>query len=426
MMVSKCASDNRDDLCIGVIDVRRAYFYAPTKRRVFVQLPPEDYKPGDEEMCGLLQYSFHGTRDAAQSWGEEISGSMEAFGFKQGRSNPCVFHRVGKDMSAAIHGDDVICCGKRCDVEELINKFKRKYEIKWQLMGEAADLDKQVKMLNRTPSWTALGIEWMADPRHANDIIEGLGLRGAHSVAAPCDLNEHRAKDPRREEKLDQSAATQYRSLAAKVNYLAIDRPDLKYPAMNICAAMSEPSHGDLERLKRLARYLIGHATMAQVFRWQKRPGKVTCYSDSDRAGDKTTRRSTSAGVIMFGTHTLKTWSKKQQVVALSSCEAELYAGTKCAAEGIGIQSLCRDLGMECKVEVLLDSTAALALGQRQGLGKAKHIQIQDLWLQEGVRERKFGLSKVASERNLADLGTKGLTPEVIARHLRGLGYQTL
>ena len=57
---------------MALVDVRRAYFYAPAQRRVFVELPPEDYQAGDEHMCGLLQYSFYGTRDAAQNWEEEL------------------------------------------------------------------------------------------------------------------------------------------------------------------------------------------------------------------------------------------------------------------------------------------------------------------------------------------------------------------
>ena len=56
----------------ALVDVRRAYFYAPARRRVFVELPPEDYQPGNEHMCGLLRYNLYGTRDVAQNWEEEL------------------------------------------------------------------------------------------------------------------------------------------------------------------------------------------------------------------------------------------------------------------------------------------------------------------------------------------------------------------
>ena len=40
-------------------------------------------------------------------------------------------------------------------------------------------------------------------------------------------------------------------------------------------------------------------------------------------------RRSVSAGVILRGSRCLKVWTKKQQVVALSSAESELCAAVK-------------------------------------------------------------------------------------------------
>ena len=49
------------------VDVKRAYFYAPARRQVFVELPAEDWQEGDENMCGELRVSLYGTRDAARA-----------------------------------------------------------------------------------------------------------------------------------------------------------------------------------------------------------------------------------------------------------------------------------------------------------------------------------------------------------------------
>ena len=53
---------------VALVKVRRAYFFAPAPRRVFVELPAEDCQAGDEHMCVLLQHSLYGTQDAAQNW----------------------------------------------------------------------------------------------------------------------------------------------------------------------------------------------------------------------------------------------------------------------------------------------------------------------------------------------------------------------
>ena len=67
LVLSQAASTGRSDTVVLIVDVRRAYFYAPAERRVFVQLPVEDWVEGDEHMCGLLLQSLYGTRDAAKN-----------------------------------------------------------------------------------------------------------------------------------------------------------------------------------------------------------------------------------------------------------------------------------------------------------------------------------------------------------------------
>ena len=63
------------------------------------------------------------------------------------------------------------------------------------------------------------------------------------------------------------------------------------------------------------------------MYHWQDKPVSLDAYSDSDWGGDLVTRRSTSGGCILRGDHLLMHWSRTQQVVSLSSAEAELVAG---------------------------------------------------------------------------------------------------
>ena len=101
-----------------------------------------------------------------------------------------------------------------------------------------------------------------------------------------------------------------------------------------------------------------------------------------------------SAGVIMRGRHCLKVWTKKQQVVALSWAESEQYAAVKTAAEGLGIQSVARDLGITCRLDLHLNASATLRLVNRRGLGKAKHVDMQSLWIQEASKSDRFATKK--------------------------------
>ena len=49
---------------------------------------------------------------------------------------------------------------------------------------------------------------------------------------------------------------TRYRALVARISYLSKNRPDLKFASMQVCCAMAKPSLRDMERIKRIGRYL--------------------------------------------------------------------------------------------------------------------------------------------------------------------------
>ena len=115
---------------------------------------------------------------------------------------------------------------------------------------------------------------------------------------------------------------TRHRALVARISCLSQDLTSSLLRCK--CAAQwpSQPALRDTERVKRIGRYLAGKPRARCWFRWQQ-SGELDVYSDADWGGDKATRRSVSAGVIMRCGHCLKIWTKKQEVVSLSSAESE-------------------------------------------------------------------------------------------------------
>ena len=140
-------------------------------------------------------------------------------------------------------------------------------------------------------------------------------------------------------------------------------------------------------------------------------------YSDANWASNKQHRKSTSGGVIMHGSHFIKSWSKTQTVVALSSAESELYALVKASAETLGMTSIFRDYGMNMKNVVLSDASAALGIVQRQGLGKIRHLDTSYLFVQDLNAEKKMRYEKVDGADNVADKLTKGLSRDLMIKH---------
>ena len=163
-------------------------------------------------------------------------------------------------------------------------------------------------------------------------------------------------------------------------------------------------------------------------FGYQSRPQEITIWADSDFAGCEKTRKSTSAGVIMFGSHLIKSWSTNQAVPALSSGEAEYYALVKAQATsvGIGVTSLASELGITfCNpLRINSDASAAIGICNRIGSGKIRHLAVTQLWLQHKVADKSIVLSKVGTNENLADALTKGVDADGIHSHNLGVGVE--
>ena len=83
---------------------------------------------------------------------------------------------------------------------------------------------------------------------------------------------------------------TKYKTLVARISYPSHDRPDLKFAAMQVCFAMANPSACDLERVKRIGRYLAEKPRAECLFSWQQ-SGELVAYSNANWASDKVTRR---------------------------------------------------------------------------------------------------------------------------------------
>ena len=182
-----------------------------------------------------------------------------------------------------------------------------------------------------------------------------------------------------------------------------------------------KPTEEDWTGLKRLARYLIDKTRSVTRFEHQEEPTRITVYSDSDYAGCGQTRKSTSGGLMLFGKCVIRTWSATQNVIALSSGEAEYYGLVKAAGHGIGMRHLLCDLGYTRieKVQILTDASAAIGIGSRRGIGKVRHIEVNQLWLQDKVLRKEVELTKIRTDQNPADALTKHVDWGGIHKHMR-------
>ena len=106
-------------------------------------------------------------------------------------------------------------------------------------------------------------------------------------------------------EVLDDQQATAFRALAARANYLALDRPDICFGAKELCREFARPTAQSAKRLKRLIRYLCWSPRLVRRYDFEGVSNAMDVWCDTDFAGCLRTRRSTSGGVATLGSHVI-------------------------------------------------------------------------------------------------------------------------
>ena len=407
------------------IDAKKAHLNPRCKEDVYIQLPEE--AEGGAGKCGKLNFWLYGFRPAAQAWENHYAEKFEGAGFKRGEACAVIFYHTERDLSCAVHGDDFTFCGEEEDLVWITEEMRGWFEIKVRAtLGPDDGDDKEVIILGRKVSWKPWGIEWEADEKHREKLMEKFGY---DEKTKPLNHNGESADhqdESWEEEKLKKEEATEFRGAAARLNFLSQDSPELMYPAKEISTEMAEPVRGGWKRLKKVSRFLKGREAVIWEFPWQDECQELHAYGDSDWGGRRGSRKSTSGGLVMLGRHCIKTWSSTQGAVALSSAEAEFYAMIEAIIRAKGVLNVMREIGFDPydHIQLFTDSSAAKSFVSRKGLGKMKHLEIRDLWLQREVGLGKVVVNKVEGPKNPADLMTKYLKRWEIDLRLKLMGIR--
>ncbi|MCO5605434.1 hypothetical protein L7F22_059618 [Adiantum nelumboides] len=117
--------------------------------------------------------------------------------------------------------------------------------------------------------------------------------------------------------------------------------------------------------------------------------------------------------------------SKKQPIVATSSCEAEyrtVFTGT---VECVWLRRLMADLGVgqDTANTIYTDSQSALAVMRNPFFhARIKHIEVHYHYVRERLSTGEISLAYVPTQDNLADLFTKALSREKLEAFYKALG----
>ena len=344
------------------------------------------------------------------------------------------------------HVDDLEIFATKSGFKDLVKKLEAE-GLKLKVEGPLEQGNGAIGFLKRTFTATFEGVEISMNAKYVESLEEVLELENSFPKKLPIPADGGRAINSKKgaDTPLTPEDHHLYRKGVGILLYLAPERPDLMFALKRLSMKLASPTEGDLELLRFVGKYLKGcpeihllHKTSYPGCSFQEKMNSgheqvrkrdiytqkslVEICSDSDWAADRETRQSVSCGAIFVNGNMIHFQSKRQRSISLSSCESETIAAVSIMSEGIFIKRLIeRMTGIEPEVRLYIDSSSSRQLISRKGLGKARHLDVNLLWIQ---KMKNVMVKPIKGTENPADLGTKALSRDKIRKYMKALGYK--
>jgi hypothetical protein len=407
-----------------VFDVTSAYTHADEDEQVFLE-PPEEEKAIHGDCLWESVKVIYGRRKGARSWQDHFVSVVQSpeaveagFTVKVHEKCPTMFYLVEADGLFELHVDDGHGTGRPDVIRKFLEYISQKIELKWVdglKEGMSYEYLKTIKYRTNEGIWS------IPSEKYIDSALERFGMTGCNPSSSP---KVSKAEEPGDQSPVTEETASGFRSSVLTLLYMANERSDIQSTVRFLCTRLKEPVQGDVRRLKKLLRYMQGTRNVGTLFRADTSDEKVLkVFSDADWATDGRSRKSTSGAVIMASGCRLHAHSRGQDVVALSSCEAELYASSEAIKEAVLLKEMLLFCGMgEYSLELALDASSTRQLLYRKGPGRMKHLDVRALWLQDLVAHGGLITKKIDRAVNLADVLTHPPTCKELEVFMEGVG----
>jgi hypothetical protein len=354
-----------------------------------------------------LSKALYGLKQAPRAWYECLRDFLIANAFKVGKADPTLFTKTcdGDHFVCQIYVDDIIFGStnqKSC--EEFSRVMTQKFEI--SMMGELNYfLGFQVKQLKDGT--------FLSQTKYTQDLLKRFGMKDAKPVKTPMGTDGH-VDINKGGKSIDQKT---YRSMMGSLLYLCASRLDIMLSVCMCARYQSNPKECHLVAVKRILRYLVSTPYFG-IWYPKGSTFDLIGYSDSDYAGCKVDRNSTS-GTCQFLGRSLVSWSsKKQTSIALSTVEAEYVVVRQCCTQLLWMRQTLRDFGNNLsKVPLLCDNESAIDMADNPVEHSCtKHIDIRHHFLRDHQQKGDIEVYHISTENQLVDIFTKPLDEKTFCR----------
>ena len=409
------------------MDVATAFLYAKLEEETYVDIPEGVAPTGGVNRVWKLKKCLYGLKQSPRMWNQTIDKVLHEMGFDRFVTEHGIYV-VGEGderVFLALYVDDLLIVWSSQDSLMEV-KERLKLHFKMKDMGSAHFLF-GVEIRRRLE-----GGYFLVQEKYASEVVSKFGMAEAKVVTTPFEPGStFGSDDVEDQEGVDPSMAeVPYRSLVGSMMYLAVcTRPDLAMAVSTLSRYCQNPKMEHWEAAKRVLRYIKG--TVGEGLAYS--PGEevaVWGYSDASYGSDDKTKRGRSGFVFMSGGAAVSWGSKLQDVVALSSTEAEYMAICYAMQEGLYLTMLQSEMGVkpeEGGTLLLVDNQSSIKLAKNPVFHKrSKHIAIRFHFIREKVESGEMSLEFVRTHAMAADQLTKhvGVKVLVVGKKLMGMTSQ--
>jgi hypothetical protein len=408
-----------ESLPLVAADFSVAFLHTPMEgaEKTYVEMPWELRSDGGDDVWEL-QRALYGLRRAAQLFQAYLTKLILGLEFEQSGAESMMFIHRGMNLKVIIHVDDPLTSGPIENIRWFYEELNKHIPVRVNPpLGEKP----QVFLGARYWRFKDTIIE-ASKEGYIESVLDIMDMSTCNPVSTAGARQE--MKHPEDEHYIGEERHRQYRAACGKLQYASPRRPDVLYTLKELGRQLQNPRECDWKLLKHLCRYLKGTFDLALVMRSNGDTSKVTGQADSDWAGCRATRKSTSCGFVSWGGIPITMFSRTQSVIALSSPESEYYGACAVAAECLYVRTILEFWGYTPGIELQIDASSAIAIGSRHGLGKVRHMELKYLWLQQLVATKHVRLLKVRGTEHPPDMGTKHLSRESLAKCIDMVGLK--
>ena len=391
----------QDTLVLWGLDVSTAFLYAKLVLDTVLELPGCFQNLDGSKAYVILEKAIYGLRSAGLSWQKHLAGLLAELGLFPSLIEPTLYKGYWGDILVLclVCVDDVLLATRSKETNQQLLDFLTG-RLKVKLTGRLEE-DGKIGFLGREIIKRGHDILLAVKKEYVESIFEAFdwnreARKKMKACTVPPDLRSMLDKeDPAKpSEELSPEAASRYRSTLGKLGWLVQTRGDLCYFHSLLSRGQSCPRTVHEECMRKVLRWLLEVPDLVQVFQkdFEAEPGTATLsgYSDANWASERSTgRKSTSGGVIYLNGNCIKTYSRLQPIVALSSAESELFAMVEMARELIGLCQLISHVfdHVTSPLDLATDSASARQVSMMSGfLRRMRHVDLRLCFLQEASR----------------------------------------